>query len=199
MGGGHLRESPARTSTPTMPHMPLMTHRVLCSETTSVSYSRPWRSRLDARDPCKDHHRCRGGRDTASRLGVIAGSAMEAAAVPLPQLLGGHKKRRGFHGRAQKYRYPVPRSIASAMHSGLRALVLLCIRVHGTRRSMAGLSGYPVPRSMVGYAYGYQWRVSAMRGTRYPCQWQTMIVAGWHVPPLGGFSSSPAANEKMLR
>ena len=71
------------------------------------------------------------------------------------------------------YRYP------GEMDSGLRALVLLCIRVHGTRRSMAGLSGYPVPRSMVGYAYGYQWRVSAMRGTRYPCQWQTMIVAGW--------------------
>ncbi len=91
------------------------------------------------------------------------------------------------------YRYP------GEMDSGLRALVLLCIRVHGTRRSMAGLSGYPVPRSMVGYAYGYQWRVSAMRGTRYPCQWQTMIVAGWHVPPLGVFSSSPAANEKMLR
>jgi len=33
---------------------------------------------------------CRGGRDTASRLGLIAGSAMEAeaAAVPSPQLLG---------------------------------------------------------------------------------------------------------------
>ena len=56
-----------------MPHMPLMTHRVLCSETTSVSYSRPWRSRLDARDPCKDHHRCRGGRDSGRPVGVDRG------------------------------------------------------------------------------------------------------------------------------
>ena len=68
-----------------MPHMPPITHNVLFADTTSVSYSRPWRSRLDARDPCKDHHRCRGGRDTASRLGLIAGSAMEAAAVPSPR------------------------------------------------------------------------------------------------------------------
>ena len=73
MMGVHLRESPARTSTPTMPHMPLMTHRVLCSETTSVSYSRPWRSRLDARDQCKDHHRCRGGRDSGRPVGVDRG------------------------------------------------------------------------------------------------------------------------------
>ena len=68
----------------TMPHMPLMTHRVLCSETTSVSYSRPWRSRLDARDPCSSVSRWTGyrqadrGLDDGGGGGAIAAAAVAA-------------------------------------------------------------------------------------------------------------------------
>ena len=57
------------------------------------------------------------------------------------------------------------------MHSGLRALVLLCIRVHGTRRSMAGI-GYPAPPVTVnGIGYGYYMPGTHANGIlgRYQC------------------------------
>ena len=62
--------------------------------------------------------------------------------------------------------------IASAMHSGLRALVLLCIRVHGTgtRRSMAKHAAWP-PRPAGEYQDG-----ARSRRTRF--QWAGVRLAG---------------------
>jgi len=71
--------------------------------------------------------------------------------------------------------------IASAMHSGLRALVLLCIRVHGTRRSGGyRLSGSPV--NGIGYAYMPGSHANGILG-RYQCQWRALVMhTTWRVP-----------------